>query len=84
MSGVLSDPSCVFAGQLLRVHPNGRINYEGFPTRADGADEDAEAAMEAEAEAQAAEARGAGGSRHLGGPYKADRSRRRVLRAKIQ
>ena len=28
-------------GTLERVHPNGRINYEGFETNADGADAEA-------------------------------------------
>ena len=34
-------------GEIVKVHPNGRINYKGQPTRADGADEGIEAALKA-------------------------------------
>ena len=34
-------------GKLVRTHPNGRINYEGQETRADGAALGADAALQA-------------------------------------
>ena len=56
-------------GKITRVHPNGRINYEGFATRADGSTEADCAAhsvkvkiAEAEAKLSAAEASGNAGA----------------------
>ncbi|KAG5189072.1 cupin-like domain-containing protein [Tribonema minus] len=40
-------PNMYTVGTIARVHTNGRINYMGQLTRADGADEDAEAASAA-------------------------------------
>jgi hypothetical protein len=48
-------PALYTAGELARVHPNGRICYEGAPTNADGSDADAVAAMRAELQREAAE-----------------------------
>ena len=42
-------------GRVARVHENGRINYEGMETRADGSDVDGEAAVAAEEAVGAAE-----------------------------
>eukprot|EP00937_MAST-01D_sp_MAST-1D-sp2_P001318 g1318.t1 len=63
----LFSPACAprmyVSGDLVRVHANGRINYDGALTRADGAEEGAVSALaaaqaqrRAEAELQAAEA----------------------------
>ncbi|TYZ63809.1 hypothetical protein PybrP1_007341 [[Pythium] brassicae (nom. inval.)] len=51
-----ADAQCMYTrGTLLRVHANGRINYEGEETTADGADPLAEAAALAAAEKDDAE-----------------------------
>lgn len=48
-------PRLYTVGRLVRIHANGRVNYEGFPTRADGSDLDAERAREASARLAQAE-----------------------------
>ena len=41
-------------GDIIKIHPNGRINYEGQPTRADGAEVGADKALDASLEQEEA------------------------------
>lgn len=43
----VEQPNMYCHGELLRIHPNGRINYVDQPTRADGAAVGAEKALQA-------------------------------------